>query len=79
MAEICFLICRRRQKATAAEKGRAGPRMCVEDGDEVGLLQRYLEDQMLLVFGSGYKCGEDDLGEDGVDEIYVDCTRANIQ
>lgn len=37
------------------------------EGEEVGLLQRYLEDQFVLV-GSMYDCGDDDGEmEDGFD------------
>ncbi|KZV40880.1 hypothetical protein F511_05125 [Dorcoceras hygrometricum] len=58
MVEMCFLITRRRQKAAAEVGSRS--RLCVVDGGEVGLLQRYLEDQILLVLGSGYRCVDDD-------------------
>ncbi|KAI3464338.1 hypothetical protein Pfo_021001 [Paulownia fortunei] len=78
--EICFLMCRKRRKAAAGGgDGRSGSG---EGGDEVGLLQRYLEDQLFLVVGSVYECGDDDenVGEDdGVDVEYFDSARSLLQ
>lgn len=74
--EIFCLMCRRRRKAGAGgggERSRSGN----GGGDEVGLLQRYLEDQLLLVVESVYGCGDDDEnlgGVDGVDVEYSDST-----
>ncbi|PON33029.1 hypothetical protein PanWU01x14_356060 [Parasponia andersonii] len=44
--------------------GRAG---LAGEGEEVGLLQRYLEDQLVLV-GSMYDCGEDVDGDGEIEE-----------
>ncbi|KAL6961972.1 hypothetical protein U1Q18_036930 [Sarracenia purpurea var. burkii] len=67
-AEVCIRLCRlrrnRRQiipKSTAPtdDHGGDGLRRCEEGGgDEVWLLQRYLEDQSVLVNGSVYDCGD---------------------
>ncbi|XVF63338.1 hypothetical protein PTKIN_Ptkin09bG0079800 [Pterospermum kingtungense] len=72
IAEICVRICRRRRSGKAAtaaqEEGEEENRLrrceegcCCGDGEdsEVGLLQRYLEDQLALV-GSVYECGDED-------------------
>ncbi|XVE55031.1 hypothetical protein DITRI_Ditri03aG0128500 [Diplodiscus trichospermus] len=67
IAEVCFRICRPRRgrKAAAQEEEENRLRRCEEgcyggEGEEreVGLLQRYLEDQLALV-GSVYECGDD--------------------
>ncbi|KAI3460688.1 hypothetical protein Pfo_017351 [Paulownia fortunei] len=78
--EICFPICLRQRKQ-AADCGD-GRHRCEEGGDEVGLLQRYLEDQLLLVVGSMYDCGDDDVNvgeEDGVNVEYFNSTRPFLQ
>ncbi|CAK9155239.1 unnamed protein product [Ilex paraguariensis] len=75
-AEICLFLCRRRQlKATPPEdSGEDGLPSCEEDGGDEGegrLLQRYLEDQLILVVGSvyDYGCGDEDNGVlDGRDD-----------
>ncbi|KAG6435271.1 hypothetical protein SASPL_100141 [Salvia splendens] len=60
--ELCFLISRlRRRKEVASGRGRSGD----GGGGEGGLLQRYLEDQLMLVWGN------DDLGEGG--GVDVEC------
>ncbi|XWS23400.1 hypothetical protein CRYUN_Cryun28dG0010900 [Craigia yunnanensis] len=79
IAEVCFRICRRRRsgKAAAQEEEENRLRRCEEgcccgegDGREVGLLQRYLEDQLALV-ASVYECGDDlDVRDRDLD---VDC------
>lgn len=62
---ICALeICRRRRRAAAR-----GRRRREEDGEEVGLLQRYLDDQLMLV-GEPVGC---DWRERGVDGVDVEC------
>ncbi|GKV09134.1 hypothetical protein SLEP1_g20680 [Rubroshorea leprosula] len=76
-AEFCFWICRwrRRRKAAARQWREEEERLrgceegcgCNNEGEEreVGLLHRYLEDQLMLV-GSVYDCG-DDRDSDGLD------------
>ncbi|KAE8721564.1 Major facilitator superfamily protein [Hibiscus syriacus] len=79
LAEICFRICRRRSgvKAAAQEDEDNRIRRCEEgcygdgEGREVGLLQRYLEDQLALV-GSVYECGDDSDDHDHQD-LDLDC------
>ncbi|XP_038683691.1 uncharacterized protein LOC119984018 [Tripterygium wilfordii] len=70
-AEVCIRLCRRRRKEF--QKEEAEPLRRCEEGlcgdqeeEEVGLLQRYLEDQLMLV-GSMYDCGDefDDQNVDG--------------
>jgi hypothetical protein len=57
-AELCLRrIRRRRRKEEPLSRCEEGCGRGVEE-EEVGLLQRYLEDQMLLV-GSVYDCGDD--------------------
>ncbi|KAL8059932.1 hypothetical protein ABFX02_03G119500 [Erythranthe guttata] len=82
--EICCLVRRKRRRADADAGGGDG--WWGRDGgggDEVGLLQRYLDDQLSLVAGSVYGCGGDDDenvgGEDGVDVEYFDSTRPLLQ
>ncbi|KAL2231848.1 uncharacterized protein LOC105175505 [Sesamum indicum] len=73
---VCYLMCRKRRKADA---GRGESRSDHgEVGDEVGLLQRYLEDQLLLVVGSVYECGDGD-ENDGADVEYFDSPRPLLQ
>lgn len=68
LAEIFFRICCRRRRRKTEES-------VVEEGeDEVGLLQRYLEDQLLLVIGSASERGDDDENL-GVDMEYFANTR----
>ncbi|PIN13446.1 hypothetical protein CDL12_13937 [Handroanthus impetiginosus] len=72
--EICFLICRRRRKVSSSsddELSRGG------EGREVGLLQRYLEDQLMLVIELGGDC--ENVGDGGVDVEYFDSTRPLLQ
>ncbi|KAK9929745.1 hypothetical protein M0R45_026831 [Rubus argutus] len=71
-AELCLRLFRRRAKLAQdeaedervrrCEEGCSGGGGCAEEEDEsteeMGLLQRYLEDQLLLV-GSVYDCGDD--------------------
>ncbi|XP_062098737.1 uncharacterized protein LOC133804610 [Humulus lupulus] len=81
-AELCLRICRRRSRnrrkiADELEEddrlrrceegccGGHGP----DEGGGVGLLQRYLEDQLLLV-GSMYDCGDDGEIADGFDSDF---------
>ncbi|KAL3830319.1 hypothetical protein ACJIZ3_019121 [Penstemon smallii] len=75
--EVCLLMCRRRRNAAATGGGdrRSG---FEEGGDEVGLLQRYLEDQMLLVLGS-VDDDENKGQKDGVDVEYFDSVRPLMQ
>lgn len=69
LAEIFFRICRRRRRRRKTEES------VVEEGeDEVGLMQRYLEDQLLLVIGSASERGDDD-EIFGVDMEYFANTR----
>ncbi|KAH6759346.1 transmembrane protein [Perilla frutescens var. frutescens] len=78
--ELCFLVSRRRRKA-AAEVG-GGRRRSGGGGGEVGLLQRYLEDQLALVAGPPCGCGDDDesFGEEaGVDVECFDSARPLLQ
>nr|BAJ53253.1 JHL25P11.1 [Jatropha curcas] len=66
--ELCIRICRRGQRMKEGEDEEERLRRCEEgycncdrlvgEGKEVGLLQRYLEDQLLLV-GSMYECGDE--------------------
>lgn len=70
IAEICVRICRRRRSGkadtAALEEEENRLRRCEEgcccggngEDSEVGLLQRYLEDQLALV-GSVYECGDE--------------------
>lgn len=66
-AELCLRICRRRRRKIARDSREDDERLrrCEEgccgvvEREEVGLLQRYLEDQLTLV-GSVYDCGDDD-------------------
>ncbi|KAH7525031.1 hypothetical protein FEM48_Zijuj06G0181900 [Ziziphus jujuba var. spinosa] len=73
-AELCVRLCRRHrlrkiardskeddERLRRCEEGRCGA--ALEEEEEVGLLQRYLEDQLMLV-GSVYDCGDDDVDED---------------
>ncbi|CAA0809886.1 Unknown protein [Striga hermonthica] len=77
-AEI-WRIARRKRRRRAEECGGDG------GGDEVGLLQRYLEDQLMLVFGSVCVCGDDDRSVedegdgDGIDVKYLDSARPLLQ
>lgn len=62
-AELCIRICLRRRGRELADAHHVRIRQRgvdedVEDGGEVGLLQRYLEDQLSLV-RSVYECGDD--------------------
>ncbi|KAI5655886.1 hypothetical protein M9H77_24679 [Catharanthus roseus] len=82
--EVFFRLCRRRRrrKRRMAIDGYDGDRMHYsEDGENGGrLLHRYLEDQLILVAGSVYECGEDDDEEDdGVDVEYFDNTSPSLQ
>lgn len=75
--EIFLFVGRRRRKAA---DGRCDERS--GSGDEGGLLQRYLEDQLVLVLGSVYDCGDGDENEEdglGVDVEYVDSARPLLQ
>lgn len=45
-----------------------------DDGREVGLLQRYLEDQLMLV-GSVYDCADDDYHHQDQDDCRVPLLR----
>ncbi|KAF3445419.1 hypothetical protein FNV43_RR10595 [Rhamnella rubrinervis] len=67
-AELCLRICRRRRTKIARDPREDDDRLrrCEEgccgaaaEREEMGLLQRYLEDQLMLV-GSVYDCGDDD-------------------
>ncbi|KAB1204743.1 hypothetical protein CJ030_MR8G027410 [Morella rubra] len=66
-AELWLRYRRRRRKDAHGCRGDESLRRCEEgcgcgveeEEEEVGLLQRYLEDQMLLV-GSVYDCGDDE-------------------
>lgn len=70
-AEIFSYVCRRRRKAEVCGVEKA------EDEVEL-LLDRYLEDQLLLVIGSAHECGYGD--EDlGVDTEYLDNMRPLLQ
>ncbi|KAL2503427.1 hypothetical protein Adt_19048 [Abeliophyllum distichum] len=77
-AEIFFRVCRRRRRPPKTEEcGQNRTYGVVKGGDEVGLLHRYLEDQLLLVTGSAYESGGDDENhedKDGVDTEYLDNT-----
>ncbi|XP_057490906.1 uncharacterized protein LOC130776655 [Actinidia eriantha] len=72
--EVCIRLCWRRIQNLAEDHGGDGLRRCEEgrdgsEGDDVRLLQRYLEDQLLLVVGSVYDFGDcdgDDCISDGV-------------
>ncbi|KAL6512114.1 hypothetical protein OROGR_021711 [Orobanche gracilis] len=82
--EVWFFVCRkgRRLADGVGWDGRSGSE---DGGDEVGLLQRYLEDQLLLVVGSVDECGcgegdgEVEDGENGVDVEYYDGARPLLQ
>ena len=65
-AHLCLRVCRRRNRGSRedapllrCEEGRQEEEKEEVEGGGVGLLQRYLEDQMLLV-GSVYDCGDQD-------------------
>ncbi|KAL8485909.1 hypothetical protein ACS0TY_027990 [Phlomoides rotata] len=71
-----FLYLSRRRRRKASDGGGGGS----DGGDGVGLLQRYLEDQLMLVLGSVYECGDEDEDEDeeedyGVDVEYIESVR----
>ncbi|KAF4366286.1 hypothetical protein G4B88_030464 [Cannabis sativa] len=80
-AELCLRICsRRRNRRKIADELEEDDRLrrCEEgccggygpgEGEGVGLLQRYLEDQLVLV-GSMYDCGDDGEIEDGLDSDF---------
>lgn len=75
--ELCYLMSRRRRKAGGDGGDRYG-----SGGDEVGLLQRYLEDQLTLVAEPPYGCrdGDDSLREEeGVDVECFDSARTLLQ
>lgn len=74
--EFFLYISRRRWKASDGG-GDARPRS-EDGGDEVGLLQRYLEDQLMLALGSVYD--DENVEEDyGVDVEYNDSVRPLLQ
>lgn len=80
--ELCYLMSRRRRKAGDGGGGGAGRHRSSGGGDEVGLLQRYLEDQLTLV--EEPPCGrrdEDDglREEEGVDVECFDSARTLLQ
>ncbi|CAM8948575.1 unnamed protein product [Rhodiola kirilowii] len=67
LAEFCIRRCRRQKVSQGNHDHRErDQRRCgdVEDGREVGLLHRYLEDQLTLV-RSVYECGEGDESDCG--------------
>ncbi|XP_070030941.1 uncharacterized protein [Nicotiana tomentosiformis] len=70
-AEICYRLYHRRRRSTPWES--------VIDGtcQESLLLQRYLEDQLLLVYNCGF--GNEDELEDGLDVQFIDCTSPLLQ
>ncbi|OIT29035.1 PREDICTED: uncharacterized protein LOC109211887 [Nicotiana attenuata] len=72
-AEICYRLCHRRRRR------RSTPWEEVIDGSSQGslLLQRYLEDQLLLVYNCG--CGNEDELEDGLDVQFIDSTSPILQ
>ncbi|MCD9640304.1 hypothetical protein HAX54_025507 [Datura stramonium] len=80
-AEICYRLCyrRRRQLRKSAEVLDGGDRQRRCEGGEGSidgrqgtmLLQRYLDDQLLLVIESVYNCGDED-EEDGIDVEVTD-------
>ncbi|CAL5439062.1 unnamed protein product [Camellia sinensis] len=62
-AEVCirlFRLLRRRRRRSLLKSTTPAEYHGGSDGGEVRLLQRYLEDQLLLVIGSVYDCGDDD-------------------
>uniref|UniRef100_A0A2P2NFF3 Uncharacterized protein LOC105643990 n=1 Tax=Rhizophora mucronata TaxID=61149 RepID=A0A2P2NFF3_RHIMU len=76
IAELCIRFCQRKkepllggQVVEGEEEGFRDSERLLEEGREVGLLQRYLEDQLLLV-RSIYECGDEfNIGiEDKVEE-----------
>ncbi|KAK9271295.1 hypothetical protein L1049_026885 [Liquidambar formosana] len=79
VAELCLRFCCRRKSPSEAQDDDASARLrrCEEGGGgggeaeregEVSILQRYLEDQLLLV-GSVYECGDDE-DDDGDVEFF---------
>lgn len=79
--ELCFLMARRRRRK--AVDGGGDRRSRSGDGNvEVGLLQRYLEDQLMLVAAPPYGCGDEDENleeEEGVDVESFDNARPLLQ
>ncbi|KAJ4701210.1 JHL25P11.1 protein [Melia azedarach] len=78
-AEVCIRICRRRttksvedESLRRCEEGCCGCGGGDEDEREVGLLQRYLEDQLMLV-GSVYECADHDDDDDDDEGDQHDC------
>lgn len=69
-AEICYRLCYRRSRWKLAEGiddgGGDGRRWCeggegsIDGSEETMLLQRYLDDQLLLVIESMYNCGDEE-------------------
>ncbi|WCJ44220.1 hypothetical protein M5689_024900 [Euphorbia peplus] len=61
--ELCIRICRRNRRSKDGDDEdrfrRCEEGFCNCDPEEVGLLHRYLEDQLILV-KSMYECGDDD-------------------
>ncbi|GFP81385.1 hypothetical protein PHJA_000281800 [Phtheirospermum japonicum] len=81
-AEIWWFLCRKRRRWAGAGAGDCRTRAGDGGGDEVGLMQRYLEDQLMLVVGSVYECGDGDgdmEDHDGVDVEYLDSARPLLQ
>ncbi|XP_022772406.1 uncharacterized protein LOC111315055 [Durio zibethinus] len=82
IAEVCVRIFRRRRSRKASMVAQEEENRlrrceegccCGEEEREVGLLQRYLEDQLALV-GSVYKCGDDfDVLDHQHDDLDLDC------
>ncbi|KAL6318174.1 hypothetical protein AAG906_035679 [Vitis piasezkii] len=82
-AELCIRLCRRRGgspkrssegsggRLRRCEEGGAGAEEEGEGEGEVGLLQRYLEDQIGLV-GSVYECGDEEDLANHVDVVIFD-------
>ncbi|XAR57477.1 hypothetical protein NMG60_11025635 [Bertholletia excelsa] len=80
VAEICLRLCRRSRSRRRQRKSSATAedQVNVNEGDQVRLLQRYLEDQLLLVVGPVYDCSDDD----GFVSLFLedgDCDGAGIE
>nr|XP_009769767.1 PREDICTED: uncharacterized protein LOC104220572 [Nicotiana sylvestris] len=72
-AEICYRLCHRRRRRLSTPWESEGEGVIDGSCQESLLLQRYLEEQLLLVYNCG--CGN----EDGLDVQFIDSTSPLLQ